>query len=277
MTIEEFTKRLRSEGAYIGEDNHLYRADGRPLSRMCRNGYYMTSKMYGGTMYNFMEHRVIWCLHYGTIDPELVINHIDFDRANNSIENLELVTQKQNIAHTINHNRSRYLKGPECPRAYMTEKDVQLIRYLCKNGYSQRKVADLYGVKHENLVSRIVTGARYGCVQDASSVVSVYPLLVEKTARMDLPKEERIKNAVMGLCGETGEIVDAVKKYFFHGHELDVSNVIEELGDVLYYLCWFAIEMDIDFSEICFENMQKLEKRYPNGFSSDRSINRKGE
>lgn len=274
MNIEQFTKRLKQDGAYIGEDNHLHRADGRLLSRMCSNGYYMVRKMYDGKVFNFMEHRVIWCYHYGTIDDNLVINHIDFDRANNAIENLELVTQKQNMAHSIEHDRINWLKGPDSPKAYMTEKDVQLIRYLCKHGYSQRLVADIYGAKHANLISRIVTGARYGNVPDASSVIAVYPLLVEKTARMDLPKQERIENALMGLAGEAGEVLDIFKKHWFQGHELDVNHVIEELGDVMYYLCWLAIEFDIDFSEICFENMRKLDKRYPNGFSKERSIHR---
>lgn len=275
MTIEEFTERLKTDGVYIGEDNHLHRANGKLLSRMCRNGYYMTVKSYDNTVYRFMEHRVIWCFHYGTIDPELVINHIDFDRANNAIENLELVTQKQNMAHSKEHGRTNAPKGPESPRAYLTEKDVQLIRYLCKHGYSQKLVADMYGLKHPNLISRVVTGARYGNVLDAASVISVYPLLVEKTSRKDLPKDERITNALLGMCGEIGELVDIFKKHYFQGHELDINHVIEETGDVMYYLCWLLIELDEDIAEVCFENMVKLEHRYPNGFSAERSINRK--
>lgn len=275
MTIEEFAERLKADGVYIGEDNHLHRANGKLLSRMCRNGYYMTVKSYDNTVYRFMEHRVIWCFHYGTIDPELVINHIDFDRANNAIENLELVTPKQNMAHSIENGRMNWLKGADSPRAYMTEKDVQLIRYLCKHGYSQKLVADMYGLKHPNLISRVVTGARYGNVLDATSVISVYPLLVEKTSRKDLPKDERITNALLGMCGEIGELVDIFKKHYFQGHELDVNHVIEEMGDVMYYLCWLLIELDEDIAEVCFENMVKLEHRYPNGFSAERSINRK--
>lgn len=275
MTIEEFTERLKADGVYIGEDNHLHRANGKLLSRMCRNGYYMTVKSYDNTVYRFMEHRVIWCFHYGTIDPELVINHIDFDRANNAIENLELVTLKQNMAYSIENGRMNWLKGADSPRAYMTEKDVQLIRYLCKHGYSQKLVADMYGLKHPNLISRVVTGARYGNVLDATSVISIYPILVEKTSRKDLPKDERIMNALLGMCGEIGELVDIFKKHYFQGHELDVNHVIEEMGDVMYYLCWLLIELDEDIAEVCFENMVKLEHRYPNGFSAERSINRK--
>ena len=178
------------------------------------------------------------------------------------------------MEHAKKHGHVSKLKGPDNPRAIMTEKEVQLIRYLCKHGYSQKMVGDMFGVNHQNIISRIVTGARYGNVQDAASVVSVYPLLVEKTSRKDLPKKDRIENALMGLSGEVGEVLDIFKKHFFQGHELDVNHVIEELGDVVYYLCWLCIEFDIDFSEICFANMEKLDKRYPDGFSTERSINR---
>ena len=274
MTINEFTSRLKNDGSYIGEDNHIHRSDGRLLSRLCRNGYYLTRKMYDGKCHHFMEHRVIWCWVNGDIDPDKVINHKDFDRANNAIDNLELITQQENMDWSVSHNHTNALKGADSPKALMSEGEVKLIRYLCKNGYSQKEVAKIFDVKHANLISRIVTGARYGNIQDASSIVSIYPLLVEKTSRSDLDKNDRIANAALGMAGEVGEVVDACKKYFFQGHELDVNHILDEMGDVLYYCCWMAIEMDIDFSEICFNNMRKLSARYPDGFDAERSRHR---
>jgi NTP pyrophosphatase (non-canonical NTP hydrolase) len=274
MTFPEFCERLRSEEAYIGPDNHMHRKDGRRLSHPCTNGYYMVRKMYDGKNYYFMEHRVIWYYYYGDIDENKVINHKDFDRGNNAIENLELVTQKENVAYSMNADRFRWLKGPESPKALFSEKEVQFIRYLCQNGYKQKDVAKMMDVKNVNVISRVVTGARYGNVMDASSIISIYPLLVEKTRRSDLPFQDQVINAVMGLCGETGEVVDLVKKTVFQGHPLDVNHMVEELGDVLYYLTWLAILFDIDISEIAFENMAKLNERYPNGFDPERSIHR---
>ena len=274
MQLNEFCERLKSEGAYIGEDNHVHRKDGRLLSRQCRNGYWMVRKMYDSIQHEYMEHRVIYCMVHGAFDESMVVNHIDFDRSNNAIENLELVTQRENVLYTMEHDRACFLKGCDSPRAMLSEKDVQLIRYLCENGYSQKKVADIFGVPHANLISRVVNGARYGEVQDAASVLAVYPLLVRKTCRSDLPKEERIKNALFGLNGEAGEVIDIFKKHFYQGHELDINHVIEELGDVLYYACWLLNELDSDFAEAAFENMVKLNDRYPNGFDAYRSINR---
>ena len=272
MSFFQFCDKLIEDGMYIGEDNHIHRKDGRLLSRQARNGYYIVRKMYNTINYTFMEHRVIWYFYYGKFDKSLVINHKDFDRANNDINNLELITQKENTAY------SKYnmpdVRGHLNHRACLTEKEVQLAKYLCKHGYKQKEVAELLDVKNANTISRAVSGARYGNVEDASSIISLYPLLVEKTRRSDLSIEEQMKNASMGLAGEAGEVVDIIKKYAYQGHELEVEELIDELGDVIYYLCWLCILLQIDFSEICFDNMNKLTKRYPNGFEAERSINR---
>ena len=209
MTFEEFCERLRFEESYIGDDNHLHRKDGRLLSRQCRNGYFMVRKRYDGQPYYFMEHQVIWYYHHGSIPEGLVINHRDFDRANNAIENLELVTQKENMEWSKKAGRLNAPKGADSPKALFTEKEVQFIRWLCKEGYSQKKVAKIMDVKNANVISRAVTGARYGNVMDASTIISIYPLLVEKTCRNDLPFKEQLVNAVMGLCGEAGEVCPA--------------------------------------------------------------------
>lgn len=274
LTFFEFCDRLKADGAYIGDDWHIYRKDGKPLSRQCRNGYYMVRKMYDNHTYHFMEHRVIWYFVHGTFDESLVINHKDFDRSNNDIANLELVTQSENIRHSLENDRFPDVSGSRNGRAYFTEKEVQAIRMMCKSGYRRKDVAELFDVKNANVISRIVTGARYGTVEDASTILAVYPLLVEKTSRHDLAAQERVKNAVMGLSGEAGEVVDFLKKVYYHGHEFDANHLIEELGDVMYYLCWLCNEIDIDFSELCFYNMKKLTERYPDGFDADRSIHR---
>ena len=272
MSFFQFCDKLIEDGMYIGEDNHIHRKDGSLLSRQMRNGYYTVRKMYNTINYCFMEHRVIWYFHYGEFDESLVINHKDFNRANNDINNLELISQKENTDHSKCNMPD--VRGHLNHRACLTEKEVQLAKYLCKHGYKQKEVAELLDVKNANTISRAVNGARYGNVEDASSIISLYPLLVEKTRRSDLSVDEQMKNASMGLAGEAGEVVDIIKKYAYQGHELEVEELIDELGDVMYYLCWLCILLQIDFSEICFNNMNKLTKRYPNGFEEERSINR---
>ena len=272
MTFFEFCERLKADGAYIGDDWHIHRADGRLLSRQCRNGYYMVRKMYDSHTYHYMEHRVIWYFHNGEFDESLVINHKDFDRANNDIDNLELVTQTENVRYSAaNHPDS---SGPNNARAFFSAEEVQVIRMLHKSGYRNKDIATLFDVKNSNLISRVVTGARYGNVEDAASIVSIYPLLVAKTSRSDLANEEQMKNAIFGMCGEAGEVADLVKKAFYQGHDLDVNSLVDELGDVSFYLCWLCNLLGIDFSEVCFNNMRKLTARYPDGFDAKRSLNR---
>lgn len=275
LSFSEFCDRLIDDGAYIGPDHHIHRKDGRLLSRPSPNGYYVVRKMYDAQAYHFMEHRVVWYFVHGPFDESLVINHKDFDRTNNDIRNLELITQKQNVHHAADNGHKGGQNGPDHWRSYLTEEEVQAIRMLRKDGWTRENIANLFGLQNVNFVSRVCTGARYGCVKDAVDIIAVYPAIVKHTIPKDLSHEERLKNAALGMAGEAGEVVDLVKKYFYQGHELDINKVLEELGDVAYYTCLMCLELGIDFPQICYNNMEKLLKRYPDGFDQSRSINRK--
>jgi NTP pyrophosphatase (non-canonical NTP hydrolase) len=81
-------------------------------------------------------------------------------------------------------------------------------------------------------------------------------------------------NGVLGLCGESGEVADIVKKATFQGHELDVAHIAKELGDVAWYLAVAANSIGYDLETIMQMNIDKLKKRYPEGFDSERSQHR---
>ena len=66
---------------------------------------------------------------------------------------------------------------------------------------------------------------------------------------------------------------DLLKKYLFQGHELDKEKIINELGDIAWYLAEAATALNVTLEEILIENINKLKERYPEGFDSDRSIN----
>lgn len=85
----------------------------------------------------------------------------------------------------------------------------------------------------------------------------------------------QLQNAVMGLCGESGECVDIMKKSMFQGHPLDRTHMIKELGDILWYVNLAAACLGSDFEEIMTMNIKKLEERYGSKFSEEKSINRK--
>lgn len=89
-----------------------------------------------------------------------------------------------------------------------------------------------------------------------------------------LNPQDVLENALMGLCGESGEAIDLLKKHRFQGHPLDTEKLKKELGDVAWYLAEAAQGLNVPLSEILQGNLNKLHGRYPNGFSSERSMHR---
>ena len=92
-----------------------------------------------------------------------------------------------------------------------------------------------------------------------------------------IPQKDVLLNALMGLCGESGEAIDLMKKHLYQGHDLDRDKLIKELGDIAWYLAEAATGLDIDLSEVLKRNLDKLHARYPQGFSTERSQNREAE
>jgi NTP pyrophosphatase (non-canonical NTP hydrolase) len=81
-------------------------------------------------------------------------------------------------------------------------------------------------------------------------------------------------NYAMGLAGESGEVVDLIKKEVHHGHPSHPLGVKEELGDLMHYVAGVATMYDLSLEEIAIENIQKLKKRYPDGFNTEDSLKR---
>lgn len=90
----------------------------------------------------------------------------------------------------------------------------------------------------------------------------------------ELKGRDVLINSVMGLCGESGEAIDIVKKWLAQGHSLDREHLAKELGDVAWYLAEAATALDLDLEDILRANLEKLERRYPNGFSTEKSVGR---
>ena len=79
---------------------------------------------------------------------------------------------------------------------------------------------------------------------------------------------------LLGLPEEVGEVLGAIKKAEFHGRPTDHEAIRKELGDVLWYVACIAHWYGFDLSDVATANVEKLRKRYPDGFSVERSINR---
>ena len=104
--------------------------------------------------------------------------------------------------------------------------------------------------------------------------VNEYQKLAMTTLNPALENKDVLINGVMGLCGESGEAIDIVKKWLAQGHELDKEKLAKELGDIAWYLAETATALELDLEDVFAANIEKLRKRYPEGFDTQRSIHR---
>jgi NTP pyrophosphatase (non-canonical NTP hydrolase) len=82
----------------------------------------------------------------------------------------------------------------------------------------------------------------------------------------------------LGIAGEAGEVADLLKKICGHGHRVDAdtrTKLRKELGDVLWYISDLSSLLGFTLEEVAADNIYKLKQRYPEGFSSEASQNRK--
>jgi NTP pyrophosphatase (non-canonical NTP hydrolase) len=95
-----------------------------------------------------------------------------------------------------------------------------------------------------------------------------------RTANFALSDNDQLLNAALGISGESGEFAGMVKKFMFQGHDFDKQKLIAELGDVIWYAALACESMSIDLEDIVAYNIEKLEKRYPEKFAPNHSIER---
>lgn len=100
-----------------------------------------------------------------------------------------------------------------------------------------------------------------------------YQQNVMRTARNALSHRDKLLNGALGL-GEAGEVQNLIKKSVYHGHDIPVVDVCDELGDILFYVTWLADTLGWSLEQVAAHNVSKLKRRYPDGFSEERSKNR---
>ena len=125
-----------------------------------------------------------------------------------------------------------------------------------------------HGQRHDAIVYELVFAAA------DPLTANDYQKKAMTTLNPALSKQDVLLNGVMGLCGEAGECIDLVKKHLHQGHPLDSEKLAKELGDVAWYLAETAWALDIPLESILRGNLEKLKKRYPQGFDSEKSMNR---
>lgn len=100
------------------------------------------------------------------------------------------------------------------------------------------------------------------------------PVTPELVARISDKSNIRLLHAAIGMCTEAGEFIDQLKKAIFYGKPLDKVNLLEETGDIFYYLGIALDELGSDFDTEQRKNIAKLKARYGDKFSSEAAINR---
>lgn len=107
---------------------------------------------------------------------------------------------------------------------------------------------------------------------DGNSLKRLTSAMMECEEKCDLPG---ILNGCLGLSGEVGELLDMFKKWIYHRKPLDEEHAKRELGDVMWYVAMICHSFGWDLDEILQMNVDKLKARYPDGFSTELSNNRK--
>jgi len=105
----------------------------------------------------------------------------------------------------------------------------------------------------------------------------IYPEFVDNRAKKLGSKAEDILHGAVGVAGEGGELLDAIKKCWIYNKPLTKEvekNLREECGDALFYIQHICNILECTIDELIDENMQKLTKRYPQGYTDKAALDR---
>lgn len=100
-----------------------------------------------------------------------------------------------------------------------------------------------------------------------------YQSLAQRTMQLDRDSKDICLHALHGLASEVGEIHGIYQK-IYQGHEFDREHLFSEIGDLLWFIAELVTVNSGFLDDVMAGNIEKLRKRYPNGFETDRSVHR---
>lgn len=100
-----------------------------------------------------------------------------------------------------------------------------------------------------------------------------YQELAKRTMNGELPVYQQRLHALHGMSAEVGEI-HSIHQKVYQGHTPDSSKIMDEVGDLLWFIAEYCTCMGFSLEGVMERNIEKLKKRYPEGFDIDRSVNR---
>lgn len=200
--------------------------------------------------------QLVLAWHNKPVSDDVYPTPVDGDISNTHVENLVYLEDGEKT------------EDSKCvPR---TEEDLQTALYYMgafPNVPAHAKPAELLGdiaLQHKDRDQFPMPGAAH----------ALYPAFVRSRMNKNININDSFVNYAMGLAGEAGEVANIVKKYRYHGHPLDTAEVVDELGDVLFYLQAMCNVLGVDLAEVILHNARKLSIRYPKGFDPEKSKNR---
>lgn len=216
------------------------------------------------------------------VEARQAIKNIIFDNERKSESVVELL-KELNEAHDANRAMKAELKVNLGNPYWMN---------ICKmNVRQEAKGMEKYGEpleenttltttqRIEHLQEELIDALKYcehlKVVSNDGITANDYQRAAMRTDNKNQTEEERMLDSLFGLCGEAGEVMDAYKKYRFQGHESYKDEMIIELSDTLWYAAKLADVLGVTLGEVMERNIEKLKKRFPDGFDKARSINRK--
>jgi len=102
-----------------------------------------------------------------------------------------------------------------------------------------------------------------------------YSTLAIRTLNDLESSEANLAHMALGITGEAGEVADIIKKHYAYGKSLDTLHLVEEVGDIMFYLNGLLDLLGSSWDEVLEVNIKKLEARYPDlKFNADHAINR---
>ena len=100
-----------------------------------------------------------------------------------------------------------------------------------------------------------------------------YQRLAARTIDREMMPWEIQSHALHGMVAEIGELHSIYQKVY-QGHEVDIDHLKKELGDLLWFCAEYCTAQGWDMEQVCVKNIEKLRKRFPKGFSAERSLHR---
>ena len=181
MTCLEFVNLMRERGiTYDAENGKFITRRGCDAGKETPNGYRLVMLQRDKIEYRFCEHRCVWTWFYGEIPNGMEINHIDANRSNNRIENLEVVNHAENMQHAKKMGNLNPAKADRSGKAIYTNEEVIAMRTVHKNGMRFYKIAEMVGQKNSNVISRLVKGQRYGSISGTMDAAEAMTLLTRR-------------------------------------------------------------------------------------------------